>query len=54
MKTLRSTDWAQIERRYESHKMALDYMSRHQLSHKEAVAQVQKLHCQVIALASKH
>lgn len=52
MKTLRSTDWAQIERRYEAYKRALVYMSQHPLSHKEAVAQAQRLHYQVTASAS--
>lgn len=48
MKELRSTDWARIEHRYEASKEVLDYMSRHQLSYSEAVAQVQRLHYQAM------
>lgn len=47
MKALHSGDWAQIEHRYK----AYDYILQHHLSHKKAVAQSQKLHYRVTALA---
>ena len=43
MKTLRSTDWKAIQKRFEASKKVLEYMSQHPLSYSEAVAQAQRL-----------